>query len=424
VHTFTAAAGGQLTPSPVIYWQDLGVDRLTASAWYPGGYTFPTDQGAGLQAADFIFARPVEGLTPGNSETKKLEFRHMTAKVVVTIMKGAGYDGMEAGALKVFGYNAATAIDTTDTSTGAITGSGNAWLTPLKSDVYTILLLPRTYAEGDNFLYITLGEDKYDYQVPAGGSGSLNIEAGKQYNFTVTVNRSDVAVTSSITGWTSLDHDELDGNGITAEPVAVVPYDEGYRVGDFYPYPTHPALSYGMVYEVTEDGRKGRIFSLEELYSQWKMTRTDYTASDFSSSGKANTAKWKEIAGDDLAEFPVIQWLLNGISGRDKVDWYIPGHENGNDYFDFDYLDSEVMNMIKAINYNNLNTKLEAGGCPVFVYDRRYWSSRLNNESINNYPYQLYIGRFISYKSPIYLTGIEETPSPYARAVADFDITE
>ncbi|MDR1258304.1 MAG: fimbrillin family protein [Tannerellaceae bacterium] len=356
IHTFTAGGDGQsekttLTPSlspHMIYWQDLGVSRLTASAWRPAGYSFQPDQSGGIQEADFIFAQPVTGITPGNysAPAKELDFHHMTAKVVVNIVRGDNYT-TEGSSLKVFGYSSVSAIDTVSGSTGdagiaagVISGSDDAWLIPYfnggvesaegkVTDVYTILLLPREYAAGESFLDITLGGNMYEYRVPS--DGSLNIEAGMRYDFTVTVSKTSADVSAGISDWESGDM-ELDPEGLLARP-------EGYMVGDCYPYPEHPDLSKGIVVwlDRNEDGsvdpQHGVILGFRE-FGLSRLPDLDYDlVNDDYWDGLNATARLTETSeaeaagkGIGLSVFsPPLNWIKQlNEAGTGGITWYLP----------------------------------------------------------------------------------------------------
>ncbi|GHU66981.1 hypothetical protein FACS189413_00930 [Bacteroidia bacterium] len=204
VYDFTAAPDGTLTCASQ-YWNDYA--SVDAFAWYPANYTFPADQSAGIQAADFIFAPEVSGITSANYTTKRLTFEHRTAKVTATLTAGTGITNVTGATVKFYGYTEVGAIDNTGASpTGAITGKTPGWITP--DGANTALLLPKSYAS-ENVLKVTLTGKDYFWK-PA----SLNLEAGKSYTFDITVENSALTVTVTDNGATW-------GAGATSEITAV-----------------------------------------------------------------------------------------------------------------------------------------------------------------------------------------------------------
>ncbi|MDR1258305.1 MAG: fimbrillin family protein [Tannerellaceae bacterium] len=422
IHTFIAGGDGQsgkttLTPSSsphMVYWQDLGVSRLTASAWRPAGFSFQPDQSGGIQEADFIFAQPVTGITPGNYSTpaKELDFHHMTAKVVVNIVRGENYT-TEGSSLKVFGYSSVSAIDTVSgPAAGVISGSDDAWLIPYfnggvesaegkVTDVYTILLLPREYAADERFLDITLGGNMYEYRVPS--DGSLNIEAGRRYDFTVTVSKTSADVSAGISDW-EYDDTELDPEGLFPRP--------GYMVGDYYPYPKHPDLSEGIVVWLDRDeyGRHdpqhGVILSFREFGPSKLLTENVNLGETGYWDGLNATAILTGIAEDWLAEdyavdfglvlsdlSPPLNWIKQlNKAGTGGITWYLPAAyeliyvldpDNGMlDKYGAEHIPGDgaglgvdgINNLLVAAEGDIIRSRTDDGLNPRYYWTARYYS--------------------------------------------------
>ena len=248
--TFTAASSGDLTPTPALYWQNYAGGSITARAWYPRIYSFVANQSAGIQAADFIFAPEVLGITADNFSTShQLIFYHKTAKVTATLTYGTGItaDDVSGATVSFLGYTDGYAPDLT---TGTIIGSSNGGaITPHRTDnTYTALLVPQDMT-GTQFIKVTAGGQDY-YYTPA--AGEANLEAGKAYTYQITVKKAALTVTvvSNGASWTA---------GNTETVVAYDPYNDpgvviaGLRwatrnvdaPGTFAPTPE----SYGMFYQ-------------------------------------------------------------------------------------------------------------------------------------------------------------------------------
>ncbi len=99
-----------------------------------------------------------------------------------------------------------------------------------------------------------------------------------------------------------------------------------YKVGDYY----NENGKQGVVFEVTDNGRHGKIVSLDETITQWDSrveVNDDYeyingtkTGANSYSNGKANTDK--VMQRDDSYQYPAFVWCRNK-----GADWYLPAME-------------------------------------------------------------------------------------------------
>ncbi|WP_308594967.1 fimbrillin family protein [uncultured Parabacteroides sp.] len=128
-----------------------------------------------------------------------LNFDHQYARIMLTVKNG---EGIAAGDLK----NMAVAITGMhrqadfDVVTGTMTPTDNA--APLTLKDYTAdgtgrtaLVLPTT-ADAGRTMDFTLGTDTFRWPI-----GSKAFEAGKSYTYTVTVNRTPLGLTATVTEW-------------------------------------------------------------------------------------------------------------------------------------------------------------------------------------------------------------------------------
>ena len=93
-----------------------------------------------------------------------------------------------------------------------------------------------------------------------------------------------------------------------------------YQVGDYY----DDGKRQGVVFAVSDDGRYGKIVSLDQTKKQWcsdkQYTMRIFVGASSNSDGKSNTDK--VIARADSEEYPAFQWC------RAKGDeWYLPSKE-------------------------------------------------------------------------------------------------
>ncbi|MBQ3172904.1 MAG: protein kinase [Alistipes sp.] len=149
------------------------------------------------------------------------------------------------------------------------------------------------------------------------------------------------------------------------KPKTVVPEAKTYNIGDYY----NENGKRGVVFEVWDGGRHGKIVSLDETTAAWDSRvmwvaknvciNGTRTYADSKSDGKANTDKI--MARSDSDYFPPFKWCRAKGSS-----WYLPS-----------------LNELKSI-YNNkrvLNAVLSKYG--TILKDRRHWSS---TEYVDNKP--------------------------------------
>lgn len=190
IKKYTAAPGGNLmvASDDPFYWQNT--NDITVNAWYPYSAKKPaadalkvkadqsndTDYQASdyleTDAADVAFNNPVA-----------LTFKHRTAKVVVTLQKGEGVTDVSGATVKFLNQ---TQVD----------GDGTEVIsnTNVTQDAYTALLIPKRI-QNKQFIQVTIGTsgDACDYYYTP---TDINLEAGKQYSYTITVKKEGLQVTT------------------------------------------------------------------------------------------------------------------------------------------------------------------------------------------------------------------------------------
>jgi hypothetical protein len=245
--TFTAATDGVLTPNDPLYWQSTS-QTLSARAWHPAGWTMQANQSTveNYRAADFIFAPTVSDISLGNASSTPLTFSHKMAKVTATLTAGTGISDVSGATVAFYGYASGSA----NTSDGTLSGSSNGWIQSRNSSGHMALLIPQQYQlpiveEADDvaglaFIKVMLGGFDYVYRSVT----EINLEAGKSYTFNITVNKTSLSVTSSVSpSW-----DEGTTEGLTAVPAYVLALGgiaEGATVTVKYTDNTEQILSMG-----------------------------------------------------------------------------------------------------------------------------------------------------------------------------------
>lgn len=208
-----------------LYWSKR---QETLAAWHPvsctvgsntgSGEVDITDQHSGFGTLENILHAPAQDYTYSSSNPVAFVFRHALAKVKVTLKKGDGIEESDlSNATVTFtGYTAGSL------GYGGMTGSGdgNGDITPKtetpggSATTYTALVIPQQM-QGKKFIKVTIGVGgaARDYFYTPTGNDDANLEAGKQYTYTITVKKTGLQVESVTASWND---SATDGNAENA----------------------------------------------------------------------------------------------------------------------------------------------------------------------------------------------------------------
>lgn len=202
---YTANGSGGLTPASTQYYPASG-NNVSAYAYYPAdasteadGFEVDTDQSddEGYEASDLMYAS-IPTLTKGS--TNNLEFQHLLSKIIVTLAAGSGFDASELADATI-ALNGVKYMGTFDPATGAFTPADNTEnitiATTASTTAHAAVVVPQDMSGKE--IAVTIGGNSVAYSIPA----STIFERGTVYSYTITVAKTGISVTSSITGWTS-----------------------------------------------------------------------------------------------------------------------------------------------------------------------------------------------------------------------------
>ena len=185
-----------LTSQDPFYWQSTA--PVTVSAWYPCGNTQPAvvvranqSHRADYDASDYISATGTVQFDGSNL----LQFSHRTAKIVVDPLKagnGVSEDELDGATIVLVG------VSTGDTESATVTPYQNT----------TALLPEQQIAANEPFIRVTLATGTvYSYKPDE----DIELKAGCQYTYTITVKKSGLEGSAAISGWDGT------GNAISGE---------------------------------------------------------------------------------------------------------------------------------------------------------------------------------------------------------------
>ena len=200
--------GTTWTTTDAFVWNGSAKNQF--KAWYPAAtasfdsFDLPTDQSAGIDKADWMTAVTEEMTKPG-SGVLDLNFVHKLTKVTVTVSFNSQYPaGNNYVSMFRFFTNEETPVE----------------VTPHESmDGYTAILLPGVYAETAKFIKLKMNDEADYLTVPVNSTLTVGLEAGKHYNFHLTVGKDAVGISYvRVLDW---DEEEIDG-GMAEEVLSTI----------------------------------------------------------------------------------------------------------------------------------------------------------------------------------------------------------
>ena len=175
-----------------------------------------------------------------------------------------------------------------------------------------------------------------------------------------------------------------------------------YKVGDYY----NDGVKEGVVFEVTADGKSGKIVSMKQStsYLQWSSDETEQKrliGADSETDGAYNSAKVKAISGW-RSKYPAFKWCADLGEG-----WYLPSIK-----------ELRVFTLNEAVHDAVNRTLIARGGTKLYDKGERgwYWSStELNHQSSSGHFCAWYVYMLNGYT----YYGYNDNTS-YVRAVSSF----
>lgn len=276
VYKISDASTGAMVPNGkanTLYWSKR---KETLVAWHPESCTIGTNTGSGeVNIADqntsfgtlenLLYA-PAQEYTYSSSGSVAFAFRHALAKVKVMLQNGDGItaDDLSNATVTFTGY---TAGYLGYTGMAGI-GDGNGNIRP-KTEIangvttYAALVIPQQM-QNKKFIKVTIGVGGAvrDYFYTPTGNTDANLEAGKQYSYTITVKKTglEVALTSDPAwengGETTEGGEEVSSFSVKIPTVSgVTPIIEDATLSDGEIYTT-TGNSFSIILSVSSGSRK------------------------------------------------------------------------------------------------------------------------------------------------------------------------
>lgn len=391
---YSADGDGKLSPAgESIYFpanESTGVDFI---AYYPYQatlsnyvYNINLNDQSKPSAIDLLYSNNISGANNSNASVN-LEFSHKLTKLAFNITAGQGLSQSSLSNMKVYvngmntvaDFNLATGLINNNRTKAVITA-----LTTTDGTQAQAIVLPAT-----DIIYslefVLSNNATFEWKLDS----PVTLYEGKIHNLNVVVGTTQIEVTEgSITDWLGVSDNPTPG---TSKPVPVVKY----VVGELYP---KDGTAIGVVYEISNGGKNGKVVSLKEKQARWGDNSKDELADgvelirDADNGRQATinliTKRWN--AGNFTNDYAIFYWLYNEMNSAD-VDgkWYIPSKNelkalyagiSGLTYDDIatSWTDGNAMPNFDSANCQAartaFNNTVKAAGGAEFNFYGQYWA--------------------------------------------------
>ena len=222
VRYVTTGGNGRFTPDGTTIYLPTDGSSLDFVAYYPhttdlenGIYTVDVENQSDLSTIDLMAAGTQTADRSKN--TVAFNFEHKLSKIVFNFTAGVGMDESELAGMKVQLTNQQTlaTFNATQPDGEVVVGTNTPATLTLNTDADGTssegIVLPSANFDGMT-LHLELSDGSSFFNWDLNNSKADKFEAGKKYVYDITVNRSGLGVTATITDWTP-------GNGENGEQV-------------------------------------------------------------------------------------------------------------------------------------------------------------------------------------------------------------
>lgn len=172
--------------------------------------------------------------------------------------------------------------------------------------------------------------------------------------------------------------------------------EHNYTVGDVYPFTGTPL---GLVFEVYNDGKNGKIVSLQELSNRWGSYPKDELAdgitlirdADNGKEASRNLIEVRKEAANFATDYAIFHWLYYSMNGENiDGEWYAPSKNelrslyaamSGMTYaaIETSWIDGGVMPSFDSVAATaarwSFDEKMVSHGGTAFNLNGQYWAS-------------------------------------------------
>ena len=223
---YTAGGDGSMSTSPQPYYPTSGKD-VNIYAYYPSGtvtsideeqvdFEVVADQSSddAYRASDLMYGTPDKNPVGRTKNHVNITFKHLLSKVTVTLISGVGTPDLTGAKVELLNVLPTTKLDpSTGTISGAEADKDKIAITVMDKGTNlsgSAVVIPQTLnqeVEGKRrFIRVTLntGGVLYSQNLTDADNepiGDIEMTAGNEYKYEITVNLTSLDITSSINPW-------------------------------------------------------------------------------------------------------------------------------------------------------------------------------------------------------------------------------
>ena len=317
---YIADVNGNFTPAEGdMYYPNSGV-QVGFTAYYPYNATLQNGRFAvnlanqsNPEAIDLLHATTTAQYGKFSTGGVTLPFRHMMSKLVLKTQAGAGFTAADLTGMQV-AIKRLNSHAIFNTATGELTDAVAAGIiiphTVSDGAHYEAIVAPTVLAVVGQTMQVafTVGGKEYVWDAP-----QMAFVSGQAHEWMVTISRTGITV--------------AEGN-IAPWVISTVIDDDTrtvYKIGDCYPDPANPATAIGVVFSVSNNGKSGKIVSLDEGHDlQWSSESGNFGATS-DDNGQVNTndiKTYKQNNPISIVTFPAFEWCT-----AKGTRWYLPAKD-------------------------------------------------------------------------------------------------
>lgn len=198
----TADGNGGLSGTSMYYPEDG--DGVSIRAFHPAGagttFTVRADQsgngGKDYFESDLLYSAAKD--YPRQKEVHSLSFDHQLCKLTYELKVGDGSPALDGATVQWLGMTTACNFDTSTGAVSAVTVDSENAQTITPHATYGAVVVPQTVTSGTQMLQVALADGGTLVYTP---DEDQVLEGGKVYNYTITVNLTELKASSSVKAW-------------------------------------------------------------------------------------------------------------------------------------------------------------------------------------------------------------------------------
>ena len=218
VRYMTKSGNGTFTPDGTTIYLPVDDSYLDFVAYYPHTISLTADGIYAVDVTDQSIQKDIDLMAAGMQTANRIKntvtfnFEHKLSKIVLNFADGDGMDESELAGMKVQLTNQQTKalFEVTKPDGEVVVGTDSpidiTLLTDANGTSSEGIVLPSANFDGMT-LHLELADGRSFFNWDLNNSKADKFEAGKKYVYDITVNRSGLGVTATITDWTP-------GNGV------------------------------------------------------------------------------------------------------------------------------------------------------------------------------------------------------------------